>query len=338
MKILKGIISSRQIVVMSLLGICLISCRDNKQQNQGQLEQRPKENTSKFSSTPSQIPIWSNNIPDAGLVTGTETYNDGMVKNVSNPTITIYPPKVKNTGAAVIVFPGGGYNKLAISLEGSEICEWLASIGVTGILLKYRVPASGPHYDKDCDCEKDPVKPLALQDAQRTVGLVRSRAKEWHIDPNKIGVMGFSAGGHLVAEVSTNYRKRAYAIMDEIDRVSCKPNFGIVMYPGHMTFHTSRLYELNRTLPVDSHTPPMFLLQAGNDNIDSIQHSLVYYIALKKAGVPTEYHIYAEGGHAFGLRESAQKIPDWEKLPIADWEKLVERWLQTIKMTTNTIH
>jgi len=165
----------------------------------------------------------------------------------------------------VLVFPGGGYTKLAIDLEGSEICEWLASIGVTGILLKYRVPESGPHYNKECDCEKDPIKPLALQDAQRAVGLVRSNAKEWKIDPTKIGVMGFSAGGHLVADVSTNYRKRAYLESDEIDKVSCKPNFGIAMYPGHMTFHTDKPYELNKMLPVDSNTPPMFLLQAGND-------------------------------------------------------------------------
>jgi acetyl esterase/lipase len=258
-----------------------------------------------------------------------------MIRNVSNPTITIYSPKEKNTGVAILVFPGGGYNKLAINLEGSEICEWLASIGVTGVLLKYRVPASGPHYNEVCRCEKDPVKPIALQDAQRAIGLVRFQAKEWSIDSNKIGVMGFSAGGHLVADVSTNYRKRAYSITDNIDTVNCRPNFGIVMYPGHMTFHTNKPYELNKTLPVDSNTPPMFLLQAGNDNIDSIQHSLVYYIALKKAGVSAEYHIYAEGGHAFGLKESAQKIPNWTKLPIADWEILVERWLKTIKMTAD---
>lgn len=314
----------------------MLSCNQSSRQNEEQLKQKLQERSSQPSSARhSKISIWSENIPDAELITGKEVYNDGMVSNVSRPTITIYAPTGNNTGAAVIVFPGGGYNKLAIDLEGSEICEWLASIGVTGILLKYRVPASGPHYDKNCDCEKDPIKPLALQDAQRAMGLVRFRAKEWHIDPNKIGVMGFSAGGHLVADVSTNYRKRAYPVTDEIDNVSCRPDFGIVMYPGHMTFHTSKPYELNKTLPIDANTPPMFLLQAGNDNIDTIQHSLVYYIALKKAGVSAEYHIYAEGGHAFGLNESAQKIPDWEKLPIADWEKLVERWLQTIKMTSN---
>jgi len=328
MKLSKNIISPRQIIVVQLVGISLLCCNQHRQQAQ-QVDAQDSLVQNK------QISIWSKSCPDSELITGAETYNDGMVTNVSKPAITIYSPKEKNTGTAIIVFPGGGYNKLAIELEGSEICEWLASIGVTGILLKYRVPASGPHYDKDCDCEKDPIKPLALQDAQRAMGLVRFRAKEWNIDPNKIGVMGFSAGGHLVADVSTNYRKRAYAVIDKVDEVSCKPNFGVVMYPGHMTFHTSKPYELNNTLPVDSATPPMFILQAGNDPIDTIQNSLVYYIALKKAGVPTEYHIYPEGGHAFGLYKSAQKIADWQKLPIADWEKLVERWLQTIKMTSN---
>ena len=289
--------------------------------------------TAKFTVS-EEIPIWSS-VPDSALITGTETYNDGMITNVSNPTIKIFSPAKPNGGAAVLVFPGGGYKKLAIELEGSEICAWLASIGVTGILLKYRVPESGPHYNKACDCEKDPKKPLALQDAQRAVGMVRSRAKELNIDPNKIGVMGFSAGGHLVADVSTNYTKRVYPISDKTDEQSCRPDFGIVMFPGHMTFHTNKPYELNKTLPVNSKTPPMFILQAGNDPVDSIQHSLVYYIALKKAGVAAEYHIYAEGGHAFGINKSAQKVPDWEKLPIADWEKLVERWLQTIKKTVD---
>jgi acetyl esterase/lipase len=334
-KINASIISLRQIIPILLIGISILSCNQNRQQTQKQENQPIQTKATASSIASKEIPIWSTSIPDSGLITGAETYNDGMVRNVSTPTITIYSPKEKNTGTAILVFPGGGYTKLAIELEGSEICQWLASIGVTGILLKYRVPASGPHYDKDCDCEKDPIKPLALQDAQRAMGLVRFRAKEWKIYPNKIGVMGFSAGGHLVADVSTNYRKRAYAVRDEIDQMNCKPNFGIVMYPGHMTSHITKPYRLNNTIPVDSTTPPMFILQAGNDAIDTIQNSLVYYIALKKAGVPAEYHIYAEGGHAFGLNESAQKIPDWEKLPIADWEKLVERWLQTIKMTSD---
>ncbi len=332
MEPLKSKATLRCIALVSLIGIPVLSCKQKEPHTQTRENESRQPKTAIPFVAGKEIPIWSKSVPDSGLIKGTETYNDGMVSNVSHPTITVFSPKGKNTAVAVIVFPGGGYNKLAIDLEGSEICKWLASIGVTGILLKYRVPASGPHYDKDCHCEKDPVKPLALQDAQRAMGLVRARAKEWHIDPNKIGVMGFSAGGHLVADVGTNYRKRAYAVTDEIDAMDCRPDFGIVMYPGHMTFHTSKPYELNRTLPVDSHTPPMFILQAGNDPVDSIQNSLVYYIALKKAGVLAEYHIYAEGGHAFGLNESAQKIPDWTELPIADWEQLVERWLRTIRM------
>lgn len=334
MKQINNFILVRILIVILLFGMSFLACNQNKpvkQQEEMQV-QFEKEKKPLLTNKPTSIPIWSNSIPDQGLITGTENYNEGMVTNVSNPTITIYAPKENNSGTAIIVFPGGGYNKLAINLEGAEICEWLASIGVTGILLKYRVPASGPHYDKECHCEKDPIQPMALQDAQRTMGLVRARSKEWNINPNQIGVMGFSAGGHLVADISTNYRKRAYPLTDAMDQISCKPNFGIVFFPGHMTFHTKKRYELNSKLPVDRETPPMFILQAGNDSVDSIQNSLVYYIALKKAGVPTEYHIYAEGGHAFGLNESAQKITDWEKLPIADWENLVKRWLQTIQM------
>ncbi|MEO6722611.1 MAG: alpha/beta hydrolase [Ferruginibacter sp.] len=311
--------------------VCLIfSCNQGKKSDK---EKQPQQTTfHKPWLEQTQLPVWTTSIPDSDLIKGTETYKDGMLFNVSKPTITVYQPKKNTSGAAIIVFPGGGYNKLAVELEGSEICEWLASIGVTGILLKYRVPASGHHYDKNCDCGKDPIKPLALQDAQRAIGLVRSRAKELNIHPNKIGVMGFSAGGHLVADVSTNYRKRSYAITDEIDKVSCRPDFGLVFFPGHMTVHTNSPYGLNKTLPVDSDTPPMFILQAGNDPIDTIQNSLVYYIALKKANVHAEYHVYAEGGHAFGLNKTALDNPIWNKLPIADWEQLVERWLCTIKM------
>lgn len=313
-----------------LIVISLISCKGNEQP--GLTEQPSQIKITKPGKDHKQVPIWPVAVPDSELVTGPEIYHDEMVSNVSHPTVTVYSPQGKNTGAAVIVFPGGGYKKLAVEMEGSEICEWLASVGVTGILLKYRVPDSGPHYDKDCHCQKDPERPIALQDAQRAVGLVRFNAAAWNIDPHKIGVMGFSAGGHLVADVSTNYRKRAYPVTDEADKMSCRPDFGIAFYPGHMTFHTNGAYELNRTIPVDKETPPMFILQAGNDPVDSVQNSLVYYIALKKAGVPAEYHVYAEGGHAFGLKRTSMLVKDWAKLPIADWPRLVETWLHTIKM------
>lgn len=318
------------LLCVGIVGFSCYSCSERKQQETAQSV--PTATT----TAPISLPIWKI-IPDSNLVQGEETNNDGMVRNVSHPTITVYPPTGKNTGVAVLVFPGGGYRALAVELEGADICKWLSSIGVTGILLKYRVPDSGPHYDPNCKCQVDPVKPMALQDAQRAMALVRHHASEWNIDPHKVGVIGFSAGGHLVADIGTNYRTRAYTPTDAIDTINCRPDFGLSIFPGHMTFHANGPYQLNAKLPVDADTPPMFILQAGNDPVDSIQNSLVYYIALRKAGVPAEYHIYAEGGHAFGINKSAMNIPNFSKLPIAGWPKLAATWLHTIGMVTDSI-
>ena len=247
-----------------------------------------------------------------------------VVGKVSQPTMTVYSPKGLNTGAAVVVFPGGGYWVLYMDLEGTEICDWLVSRGITAILLKYRVPDSGPHWDADVRRHVDAKTPMALADAQRTLGLVRARAAEWHVDPHKIGVIGFSAGGHLVADVSTHFDKRAYPAVDASDTVSCRPDFGIALYPGHMTEHTTNEFDLNSTLPVSARTPPTFLLHAVTDPTDPVENSLVYYIALKKAGVPVELHLYATGGHAFGLRRT--------KAAVTRWPALVESWLGSIGM------
>jgi acetyl esterase/lipase len=284
-----------------------------------------------------QVPIWPGAIPDAQpvakpeyaeVVTETKDLVAGKpwvaVEQVARPTMTVYSPKEKNTGAAVVVFPGGGYTILAIDLEGTEVCDWLTSRGVTCVLLKYRVPDSGPAYHDDCHCNIHPKAPTALEDAQRTVGLVRFHAAEWQIDPHKIGVLGFSAGGHLVADISTHFTRRAYAPVDAADKVSCRPDFAVAIYPGHMRENTTKEFDLNPTIPVTASTPPTFLLQAENDNVDGVQQSLVYYIALKKAEVPVEMHLYAQGGHAFGLRPT--------RLPITGWPKLVETWLGTIGM------
>ena len=284
-----------------------------------------------------QVPIWPGAIPDAQpaakpeyaeAVTETKDLVAGKpwvaVEQVARPTMTVYAPKGKNAGAAVVVFPGGGYTILAIDLEGTEVCDWLTSRGVTCVLLKYRVPDSGPAYHDDCHCNIHPKAPTALEDAQRTVGLVRFHAAEWQIDPHKIGVLGFSAGGHLVADISTHFTRRAYAPVDAADKVSCRPDFAVAIYPGHMRENTTKEFDLNPTIPVTASTPPTFLLQAENDNVDGVQQSLVYYIALKKAEVPVEMHLYAQGGHAFGLRPT--------RLPITGWPKLVETWLGTIGM------
>lgn len=236
--------------------------------------------------------------------------------------MTVYPPTGANTGAAVVVFPGGGYRILAIDLEGTEVCDWLTSKGVTCVLLKYRVPKTGPSYDPDCKCMINPKPSLALEDAQRTMGIVRAHAAEWHIDPHKIGVLGFSAGGHLAAAISNDYRRRIYPAVDAADHESCRPDFAVAIYPGHLWWPSSGPHGFNPDIKVTHDTPPTFLLQAETDTIDYVQQSLVYYTALSDSGVPTEMHLYTHGGHAFGLRRT--------KDPITEWPGLVEKWLRTI--------
>jgi acetyl esterase/lipase len=272
-----------------------------------------------------QVPIWPAMPPDAQPVAGPEEVKpDACIENVSVPTMTVYPAKGKNTGVAVIVFPGGGYQILAIGIEGTEVCEWLASQGITAVLLKYRVPYSGPHYNQKLKRHEEAKAPNALQDAQRTIGLVRLHAAEWGINPHKVGVLGFSAGGHLVADTATHFDQRAYPPIDAADKESCRPDFGVALYPGHMLENTKNDFELNPKVPVTKNTPPIFILQAENDPVDEVQNSLVLYMALKNAKVPVEMHLYAEGGHAFGLRPT--------KFPITKWPALVETWLRTIGM------
>jgi acetyl esterase/lipase len=284
-----------------------------------------------------QIPIWPGVPPDARPAAAAEsaaTPNDHLVagkawtyiSNVTRPTLTVYSPTGKNTGAAVIVFPGGGYQILTIDLEGTEVCDWLTAKGITCVVLKYRVPNTGPSWDQACGCDRKTGSSMPLEDAQRTISLVRSHAAEWHIDPHKIGVLGFSAGGHLVAAVSTHFDRRTYRAVDAADRQSSRPDFAVALYPGHLFINEHR-FELNPEIRVTRNTPPTFVLQAENDNVDNINNSLVYYIALRNAGVPAELHVYPEGGHAFGLRQT--------KLPITAWPRLVETWLMTIGMISD---
>jgi acetyl esterase/lipase len=215
-----------------------------------------------------------------------------------------------------------------MDLEGTEICDWLTSRGITCVLLKYRVPDSGPTL-KDGHRYYPKVQ-TALQDAQRTLGLVRQHAAQWHVDPHKVGVIGFSAGGHLVAAVSTHFAQRTYPPVDAADELSCRPDFAIALYPGHLWTHEDEdpasrdetALNLRPDIRVRADTPPTFLLQAEDDHVDSVKQSLAYYVALQKAGVSTEMHLYAQGGHAFGLRAT--------KLPIGRWPELVEQWLHTI--------
>ncbi len=267
--------------------------------------------------------LWPSGAPGPQTATGPEhdttTSQDHLVAgrpvirlgDVSAPTITLFAaPAARNTGAAVVVFPGGAYKILAIDLEGTEVCDWLNSIGVNCVLLKYRVPDSGPW----------PKSAAALQDAQRAMGLVRQHADEWQIDPHRIGVLGFSAGGHLAAALSTHFEQRLYPAIDAADQLSCRPDFALVIYPGYLSI-AEKNFEFNPDIPVTSAVPPTFLVQAEDDPVH-VENVIDYFLALKKAGVPAELHVYTHGGHGYGLRPTS--------LPITTWPHTAEIWLHTI--------
>jgi acetyl esterase/lipase len=271
------------------------------------------------------LPLWPNGAPgpppappgpEADMTTGKDNLIAGKplirLGNVSVPTLTVYPPKTANTGVAIVVFPGGGYNILAIDLEGTEVCDWLNSAGITCVLVKYRVPGTGPYPKSDA----------ALQDAQRSVGMVREHATEWHIDPKRIGVLGFSAGAHLTAAISTHYDKRLYEPVDAADQLSCRPDFALVIYPGYLAL-SEKDFAPNPEINPTAETPPSFIVQAEDDTVH-VENAVVYFMQLKNAKVPTELHIYAEGGHGYGLRRT--------KLPVTTWPQTAEIWLHTIKV------
>ncbi|HWE47413.1 MAG TPA: alpha/beta hydrolase [Caulobacteraceae bacterium] len=274
-----------------------------------------------------QFAIWPGGAPDLQPVPGLETASDGEVTNVTRPTLTVYAPQGKNTGAMVIVIPGGGFQMLFMDLEGTELCDWLTAKGVACAVLKYRVP--GIPYVWQCKCRphNHDLSMPSLQDVQRTMRLARAHAAEWHVDPHKIGVMGFSAGGFLVAEISTHFDDHLYGPVDAADRESARPDFAMAIYPGHLAMADNAVV-LNPVIAdhITKQTPPTFLLQNEDDDVDQVEDALSYYMGLKKAGVPVELHSYAQGGHAFGLRE--------KKLPVRGWPGLVETWLVTIGMVS----
>ena len=232
--------------------------------------------------------------------------------NVSNPTITLYPPAGNNTGAAVVVFPGGAYRVLAIDLEGTEVCDWLNAMGVTCVLLKYRVPDSGPY----------PKSAAALEDAQRAPGMVRAHADQWHIDRDRVGVLGFSAGAHLAAALSTHFEQRLYDPVDAADQLSCRPDFSVIVYPGYLAIPEQN-FAPNPEIHVSEKTPPSFIVQAEDDPVH-VENSTAYFLALKNAKVPAEMHVYAQGGHGYGLRPT--------ELPVTRWPALLETWMKTIRV------
>ncbi len=286
---------------------------------------------SALAAAPTTLPLWPDRAPgettalppeadttkaNGALVAGRPVIRLG---NVATPTITIYSPApAANTGAAVLVCPGGGYSILAMDLEGTEVCAWLNSIGVTAVLLKYRVP-------KRAGLEKHTPP---LQDAQRALGLVRARAGELGIDPHRIGVLGFSAGGHLAALLSNQHATRTYPAVDSADAVSCRPDFAVLIYPAYLT-----VKEKNDALAPElavsaTTTPPTFLAMAEDDPV-RVENALFYYFALRQAGVSAELHLYPKGGHGYGLRRTDVTVTTWPDR-LADWLK-ASGWLKPAK-------
>ena len=280
-----------------------------------------------------QVPLW----PDGLAIQQPDTAKPEEVGNgsrlvagrpwhwasyVSRPTMTIYPPMGRNTRAAMLVLPGGGYRAVAMDLEGTEICDWITKHGVTCIVLKYRVPQIW-HHD---GVERAPKVQLPLQDAQRAIGLLRYRSSSYGIDPRKIGVIGFSAGGHLAAAVS-NAGKLTYKAVDEADRVGTRPDFAIVLYPGHLWNGdgSKTSLELSPWVEISARAPPTLLIHAMDDPVDDVRHSIAYGMALKNRGVPVEMNLYPGGGHAFGIRPTPDPIT-------TEWPRLVEKWLRAIKI------
>jgi acetyl esterase/lipase len=274
---------------------------------------------------PLVVDLWPGKTPADAGIRGAETSRihqsplvgaTKLITNVSKPTLTVYQPdRAKNTGAAMIICPGGGYWDLYWELEGEEVAAWLNSVGMTGIILKYRCPR------RTGDVRGEP--PLGPQlDAQRAVSLVRSRAAEWGIDPKRIGIVGFSAGGHLALATAAGFAKRSYQPIDAIDQVSCRPDFAVACYSGYLKPKDKDGIRADLHIPPDM--PPIFLAHASDDTEkyggSNAENSAYMYVALKRAGIPAELHIYASGDHDFGVRQN-------EKLP-SSWTGLCVKWLQ----------
>jgi acetyl esterase/lipase len=287
---------------------------------------KPKKSSAKAGAEkPLVVALWPGKAPEETGTIGPEkvrmspkltrkevevTEPTRLVTNVSKPTLTVYrPAKDRDTGTAILICPGGGYWNLYWQLEGEEVAAWLTAQGVTGILLKYRVPRR-PDEPKG-----EPAR-RPLQDAQRAVSLVRSKAQEWGIDPKRIGVVGFSAGGHLAIATATGFEKRTYEPIDAIDRVSCRPDFAIAAYPGYLKAKDKE--ELAPGLRIPARTPPIFLAHGGADIISPPEHSVVLYLALKRAGIPAELHIYAGAAHDFGVRKVRHPCSTWTERCL-DW-------------------
>ncbi|MEJ2790541.1 MULTISPECIES: alpha/beta hydrolase [unclassified Pseudoxanthomonas] len=283
---------------------------------------------------PQEVPLWPDESPvlqDGIRVLAKEEWA------ITHPTLLVYSPQLTTKSPAILIFPGGGYKALAIGPKstigrnGSDVCRWLTDSGITCVLVKYRVPNTGCNWNKEAKRHDTPDVPMALQDAQRAISLIRFNAAGYGIDPDRIGVMGFSAGGNLAILSSTAFHSRSYYPFDEADHASSRPDFAIPVYPGHMTMeHKNKepkalaAQELNTDIVISKDVPPTLLIHAKDDLVDPVHYSVVYERELKNAGVDVDLIVYETGGHAFGVRKQGKDTDRWTDDAM--------RWLRKIKI------
>jgi acetyl esterase/lipase len=282
-----------------------------------------------------QIPLWPTSVelakPDSGdhpeatgngspLVGGKKWH---WASYITRPTMTLYKPKTDNTGTTILVIPGGGFHAVATDLEGTEICDWVVQNGMTCAMLKYRTPQVWPRKN---GVSQRPKVLLAIEDAQRAMGLLRQDAAKYGIHPDKIGVIGFSAGAYLAAELS-NTEERVYPLADKADEQPSRPDFAIIAYTARMLDDSKgkNSLELQLWVKISAKAPPTLIIHAMDDDVDNIRHPMAYALALNEVGVPVDLRVYAKGGHAFGMRPTNDPIT-------TQWPDHMKQWLQNLKI------
>jgi acetyl esterase/lipase len=329
-------LSILQTSLVIALGVAGIACGQTAKPSK-ELEIRSKVGVWRPAAGATQVPLWPDGAPLARPDTGDrpeETGNgSGLVggrqwhwaANVTRPTMTIYRPKGRNTGTTLLVLPGGGFSMVAMDLEGTEICDWVVAKGMTCALLKYRAPQQWP-MDEAKGRRRRPEVLLSLQDAQRAMGLLRQDAAAYHIRSDRIGVIGFSAGAYLAADIS-NTEQRTYAPLDAADRQPARPDFAVIAYTGRLWDTSNPRTDLGLApwAKISPKAPPTLLIHAMNDEVDDIRHPMAYALALHDAGVPVDLRIYAKGGHAYGMRPTEAPIT-------REWPGEVEQWLRGFGM------
>ena len=318
------------------LGVAGLACGQTGEPS-GEVTKYTKEGMWQPVADGTQLPLWPENVdlakPDtgdrpeetgngSGRVGGKEWHWAG---NVTRPTITIYRPRGRDTGTTMLVLPGGGFSVVAMDLEGTEICDWAVRRGMICVILKYRAPQQWPVEEAKARRRRPEVL-LALQDAQRAMGLLRQRASAYRLNPNRIGVIGFSAGAYLAANMS-NVEERSYQPVDAADRESARPDFAIIAYTGRLwdTSNAKTDLALAPWVKVSAKAPPTLLIHSMKDPMNDVRHPMAYALALGEVGVPVDLRIYAKGAHAFGMRPTDDPIT-------TQWPDQAEQWLRDVGM------